>query len=802
MNFDTCSYDVIKPIKNDSSMTMSLTLLFVLEDSITVHVLEDNFTLHEGDVLMINPGVEYSYKETGDAIVGVALFTMKMINSVMNGKSVVFYCNSVADKTRSYEDIRTIFYNMTEEFLYATRKSDCRIDSSLYLLLDTLIENYQTENLNEAQGNPDNDIRMQQMMQYIIGNLDQEVNLTDLAESMYVSASTLSRIFKKNTGVYFADYVTRLRLQQSLMLLSGTDQNMTQIALACGFTNSTSFNRAFRKEMNMSPTQYRELHSDDKKKKEEEKAKVGGEIRERLENNALIHGNNKLIGEIVEDLDENQGETYEKVWNKIINAGSVSDLNQANMQFHIQYLCEQLHFTSVRIWTLFSTKLMITDGSGKKKCNFNMVDTALDFLVNNHLKVFMSLGRRPDMAALSKGDVYKQNDYIPFVSKKAWEIAITEFFNHILERYGLKEVSKWFFELTFIPVYPEDKARLWEGDPFSIEEAYDYIYKLVRKKIPGAEIGGFGGAVADDWERLSELYSNLVKKDEKPDFVSFLLFPYDNVTGENGALERRVCKSLDSELMQVRQMRDLMEQSGIPDSKLYITEWNESISNRNYVNDSCFRACYIASRAEALLGKVDALAIMSASDWISNYMDSVGILNGSIGIISKDRIRKPAYFALAFLNTLGHRLLSHGKHYILTETDNGGIRLLLFNDSWFSAGYFLGPEEIPLSKLKSGTFFSETPLELSVVIKHLRGNGSWYIKKRIMNRDHGSILDEWEKFQYENRLMRSDVKYLESVSEPKMTLERAVIDREDHSVRLNVTLEPHEICLVHIFCME
>ena len=220
------------------------------------------------------------------------------------------------------------------------------------------------------------------------------------------------------------------------------------------------------------------------------------------------------------------------------------------------------------------------------------------------------------------------------------------------------------------------------------------------------------------------------------------------------------------------------------------------------MNDSCFRACYIASRAEALLGKVDALAIMSASDWISNYMDSVGILNGSIGIISKDRIRKPAYYALAFLNTLGHRLLSHGKHYILTETDNGGIRLLLFNDSWFTAGYFLGPEEMPLPKLKNGTFFNETPLEMSVSIKHLEGHGSWYIKKRIMNRDHGSILDEWEKFQYETRLMRSDVKYLEAVSEPKMTLERAVIDREDHSVRLNVTLEPHEICLVHIFCME
>ena len=54
------------------------------------------------------------------------------------------------------------------------------------------------------------------MMQYILSNLDRDINLNELADSMFVSASTLSRIFKKHTGVYFADYVMQLRVQSSL----------------------------------------------------------------------------------------------------------------------------------------------------------------------------------------------------------------------------------------------------------------------------------------------------------------------------------------------------------------------------------------------------------------------------------------------------------------------------------------------------------------------------------------------------------------------------------------------------------
>ena len=75
----------------------------------------------------------------------------------------------------------------------------------MFKLLDCLVENYQLSQKRIEAYESENDARMREIMQYVLANLDQEISLNELADRMFVSTSTLSRIFKKNTGVYFAD---------------------------------------------------------------------------------------------------------------------------------------------------------------------------------------------------------------------------------------------------------------------------------------------------------------------------------------------------------------------------------------------------------------------------------------------------------------------------------------------------------------------------------------------------------------------------------------------------------------------
>ena len=87
---------------------------------------------------------------------------------------------------------------------------------------------------------------------------------------------------------------------------------------------------------------------------------------------------------------------------------------------------------------------------------------------------------------------------------------------------------------------------------------------------------------------------------------------------------------------------------------------------------------------------------MSGSDWVSSHMDTVGIVNGGIGLLTKDTIRKPAYFAVDFLNQLGEYLLDKGQNYIVTRKESEDIYILCFYYSWFRRSYFLQEEDVDL----------------------------------------------------------------------------------------------------------
>ena len=121
-----------------------------------------------------------------------------------------------------------------------------------------------------------------------------------------------------------------------------------------------------------------------------------------------------------------------------------------------------------------------------------------------------------------------------------------------------------------------------------------------------------------------------------------------------------------------------MKQVELTDCELYITEWNNTISNRNFLNDSCFRATYLVRLLSNFGEEADMIGIMSGTDWVSSYMDATGIANGGIGLLTRDTIRKPAYYAFEFLNHLGENVLSKGENYILTKCHNGDLYILCY----------------------------------------------------------------------------------------------------------------------------
>ncbi len=86
---------------------------------------------------------------------------------------------------------------------------------------------------------------------------DPALSLGETADHIHVSAPYLSKKFKEETGDSFGDYLQRLRLSKALALLADGDAPIYEIAFECGYSSQHYFSTAFKKELNISPADYR-----------------------------------------------------------------------------------------------------------------------------------------------------------------------------------------------------------------------------------------------------------------------------------------------------------------------------------------------------------------------------------------------------------------------------------------------------------------------------------------------------------------------------------------------------------------
>jgi CheY-like chemotaxis protein len=95
-------------------------------------------------------------------------------------------------------------------------------------------------------------------MAYIHTHYSESISREEIAEHIGISADYLTDCFRQEMGITPIAYIRRYRIRQACDLLRNTDQSITQIALAVGFSDGAHFTRTFQREMATTPRAYRD----------------------------------------------------------------------------------------------------------------------------------------------------------------------------------------------------------------------------------------------------------------------------------------------------------------------------------------------------------------------------------------------------------------------------------------------------------------------------------------------------------------------------------------------------------------
>ena len=92
---------------------------------------------------------------------------------------------------------------------------------------------------------------------YMRRNLHRDLSHKELSEEFHISTSQLARVFKNSTGTTLTKYLYQLRLNKAKQLLLESSLPISEISLLVGYTSFSHFSYIFRREIGVSPGDYR-----------------------------------------------------------------------------------------------------------------------------------------------------------------------------------------------------------------------------------------------------------------------------------------------------------------------------------------------------------------------------------------------------------------------------------------------------------------------------------------------------------------------------------------------------------------
>ncbi|MDO1527702.1 glycosyl hydrolase [Fulvimonas sp. R45] len=456
-----------------------------------------------------------------------------------------------------------------------------------------------------------------------------------------------------------------------------------------------------------------------------------------------------------------KGAPFPHFWERMFGSGRAALALRASYRRDMRMVKQATGFAYVRAHGILDEDVGVftLDKQDRPIYNFSYVDQIYDGLLALGVKPYIELSfMPPDLDShpdAAKPFFYKLRASPP-KSYALWDGLIEAFARHLVARYGIDEVSSWYFE-----AWNEPDIAFWNGTPAqaSYFKLYDHTARDLKAVSPRLRVGGPAtSAVA--W--IPDFLKHAHEQHVPVDFVS------THAYGD-------VCPD-------VRKVHRQIAASPYPHLPFILSEFNAAAFNRPDITDATYMGPYLAKVIHDCDGHVDVMSFWAFSD----VFEEQGVVKtpfyGGFGLVAERGIPKPSFNAFTMLHRLGDTRLPAGDGPVLaTRRGDGSLVLALWN--------YAPP-------VSSGTTYVPGPPKgeakrFEVIIDHPGGIGEatvWRLDTR-----HGNVIPAFDA------MGRPDYPSLEQIRTLREAARMAAPEHVAvHDGRFNVEIPPQGLVVVQL----
>jgi len=233
--------------KNDfyikRSNMKSFLILYTLKGKGTLNYMNKTYALNEKSIMFID------CRKTHEYFPHTNNWEFKYIHFLGDRSKKYYdyitelYNSVVIENIYDFERYFDMIYNMVK-----LSEGEEQCSEIIYRLLTKLISNYNK--------NADT-FKINDVLTYISENYADNITVQDLADILHLSRCYFSSIFKNSTGLSPYEYILNFRIHIAKQMLYDSTLSIEETGAKCGFSDTSSFIRAFKRETGLSPLNYR-----------------------------------------------------------------------------------------------------------------------------------------------------------------------------------------------------------------------------------------------------------------------------------------------------------------------------------------------------------------------------------------------------------------------------------------------------------------------------------------------------------------------------------------------------------------